>query len=67
MFYHLLKQVGVAKTVSATYLIPFFGILWGMLFLEESLTGNMMIGGALILAGVGVTTSASAKKGVILS
>jgi len=67
MFYHLLKQVGVAKTVSVTYLIPAFGILWGILFLDESLTGNMLIGGALILAGVGVTTSASAKKGVRLS
>ncbi len=67
MFYHLLKRIGVAKTVSVTYLIPVFGILWGMLFLNEMLTQNMLLGGILVMAGVGLTTSASAKKGSSLS
>ncbi len=67
MFYHLLKRIGVAKTVSVTYLIPVFGILWGMLFLGEALTPNMLLGGLLVMGGVGLTTSSSAKKGVSYS
>ena len=29
MYFRLIKNVGVAKTVSVTYLIPVFGLLWG--------------------------------------
>ena len=29
-FFRLLQQVGVANTVSVAYLIPIFGILWGL-------------------------------------
>lgn len=55
MYFDLLKKVGVARTVSVTYLIPVFGILWGALFLQESVTLSMCIGGALVLLGVALT------------
>ena len=56
MFFHLLSQVGVTKSVSVAYLIPVFGILWGAIFLDEALTVKMIFGGALILMGVFLTT-----------
>ena len=39
-----------------TYLIPIFSILWGNLFLAESITLFMIFGGMLVLMGVGMTT-----------
>ncbi len=55
MFFHLIKKEGVARTVSVTYLIPVFGILWGVIFLQEVVTIFMLLGGGLVLAGVALT------------
>jgi drug/metabolite transporter (DMT)-like permease len=35
-----------------TWLVPVFGVAWGWLFLGESLTLSMAVGGALILGGM---------------
>jgi drug/metabolite transporter (DMT)-like permease len=37
-------------------LIPAFGLLWGSLFLDETISQWMIIGYALILTGVALTT-----------
>ncbi|PCJ42838.1 MAG: EamA family transporter [SAR86 cluster bacterium] len=63
-FFHLLQQIGVANTVSVAYLIPVFGILWGYIFLGESVTSGMLLGGAGIFIGVALTTSSVGKKRV---
>jgi drug/metabolite transporter (DMT)-like permease len=39
-----------------TYLIPLFSILWGNLFLAESITLFTVLGCMLVLLGVGMTT-----------
>ena len=39
-----------------TYLIPLFSMIWGMIFLGESVTLYMAFGGLLILLGVALTT-----------
>jgi drug/metabolite transporter (DMT)-like permease len=55
IYFDLIKKVGVARTVSVTYLIPVFGILWGALFLGEAIQFNMLAGGVLVLLGVAFT------------
>ena len=56
VYFHLLKTVGVARTVIVTYLVPVFAMIWGMLFLNETITLKMLGGAALILTGIGLTT-----------
>lgn len=56
LFYRLIARVGAARTVSVTYLIPVFGVLWGRVFLGEPLTLHLALGCAVILAGTGLTT-----------
>jgi drug/metabolite transporter (DMT)-like permease len=56
LFFRLIARVGVNRAISVTYLIPFFGVIWGMLFLDEVVTLYMLVGGGLILLGVGLTT-----------
>lgn len=56
IYFHLLTQIGVNKTVAVTYLIPIFGVIWGMIFLNEILSHSMLFGALLILLGVSLTT-----------
>ncbi|MCK4708230.1 MAG: EamA family transporter, partial [Gammaproteobacteria bacterium] len=55
-------NVGVNKAITVTYLIPFFGVIWGMAFLNESLSLLMFTGGLFILVGVGLSTGVLTKK-----
>lgn len=56
LYFHLLGNVGVARTAIVTYLIPVFAMLWGFLFLGEVVTLEMGAGTALILTGIALTT-----------
>jgi drug/metabolite transporter (DMT)-like permease len=42
--------------LTVTFLVPVFGLLWGMLLLGESLTGAGMAGAVLVLAGTVLVT-----------
>jgi len=56
LYFRLLKNIGITKTVMVTYLIPVFGIFWGNIFLGEKVTLIMLLGGGVIILGVGLTT-----------
>ena len=51
IYFRLIADIGPARALTVTFLIPLFGVLWGFLFLGEALTINMLSGGALIVAG----------------
>jgi drug/metabolite transporter (DMT)-like permease len=52
LYFYLIESVGPTKTLSVTFLIPVFGIIWGIIFLHEKLTIGMLIG--LIIISVSV-------------
>lgn len=62
MFYHfrLIARIGPAKAVTVTYLLPVFGILWGVIFLHEPVTTTMITACAVILAGTALATGSVA-------
>ena len=62
LFFRLIAQLGPAKAISVTYLIPAFGILWGGLFLGEIISFMMLIGCGVILLGVALTTGVLQRK-----
>ena len=59
MFYRLIDRIGAGRAIMTTYLIPVFSILWGNIFLGESVTLIMVVGCILVLLGVGLTTRKS--------
>lgn len=63
LFFRLISRVGPAKTVTVTYLIPLFGMLWGVIFLGEEITPSMLVATAVILLG---TTLATGSWGRVL-
>ena len=56
IFYRLIDRVGASRGITVTFLVPLFGILWGVLFLDESLTPRMMAGTAVVLLGTLLAT-----------
>lgn len=56
LYFTLLMNIGVAKTVIVTYMIPVFAMLWGFLFLDETITLKMLAGTVFILTGIALTT-----------
>ncbi|MCS6964282.1 EamA family transporter [Thermoflexus sp.] len=52
MYFQLLQRVGVVGISLVTYLNPIFAVIWGALWLGEPLSGWVLGGMALILAGV---------------
>lgn len=56
LFFRLIAHAGATQALSVTYLIPAFAVLWGALFLGETLTAPMLGGCAVILLGTALTT-----------
>ena len=52
LYFRLIADVGAATTLSVTFLIPAFAMLWGALFLGEHVTAPMLTGCGLVIIGV---------------
>jgi drug/metabolite transporter (DMT)-like permease len=63
LFFHLIFSVGPTKTIMVTYLAPAFGMLWGSLFLKETLGIGNVIGFGLILISLVLVTGKAQRTG----
>lgn len=57
-YYRLIAQIGAARAVTVTYLVPLFAVLWAWLALGEQPTWTMAVAGAIILGSVAVSQRA---------
>jgi drug/metabolite transporter (DMT)-like permease len=62
IYFRLMNRVGPAKTLTVTFLLPGFGILWGVLFLNEPLNATMFIGLGIILISILIVTEVKFRK-----
>jgi drug/metabolite transporter (DMT)-like permease len=51
IYFRLLNRLGAARSITVTLLIPVFGVLLGMIVLDERLTITAMGGATLVVAG----------------
>ncbi|RQG99847.1 DMT family transporter [Paraburkholderia dinghuensis] len=56
LFFRLIAAIGPARTITVTFVIPVFGILWGALFLSERVSTGMVGACATILVGTALAT-----------
>lgn len=56
LYFRLIADIGAAKAVSVTFLIPAFAVLWGALILGEYPTLRMVVGCTVILLGTALST-----------
>lgn len=53
-WYWLLQRYQMNQVMSATLLVPLFGVLSGVIFLGETLTTSLIAGGVMTIAGVAI-------------
>lgn len=58
LFFRLIAQAGAAYATTVTYLVPAFAVLWGGLFLAESVSFALVVGCVVILVGTALATGA---------
>jgi drug/metabolite transporter (DMT)-like permease len=51
LYFRLIRDLGPTRAMTVTFLMPAFGMLFGVLFLRESISLGMLAGTALILLG----------------
>jgi drug/metabolite transporter (DMT)-like permease len=51
LYFKLITNVGPTRAMTVTFLMPALGMIWGVLFLDETVTLPMLFGAALIIAG----------------
>ncbi|MCX9156469.1 DMT family transporter [Niveibacterium sp. 24ML] len=56
LFFRLIAHVGASRAVTVTFLIPLFGVLWGWVFLGETLSAAMLGAGAVVVLGTALAT-----------
>lgn len=62
LFYGLMARVGASRSMVVMFLIPVFGVVWGLLFLHEAVTMAMAGGCIVILLGVALTTGLLGRR-----
>ncbi|MGL4233541.1 MAG: DMT family transporter, partial [Casimicrobium sp.] len=55
LYFRLIASLGGQKASTVTFAIPVFAVLWGALFLGETVTLPMIAGGAIVLFGTALT------------
>ena len=56
LFFRIIERVGPARGITVTFLIPVFGIGYGALLLNETITPTMLVFGAIIVLGTALAT-----------
>lgn len=62
LYYRMIQTTGTAITSTVTYVVPLFALLYGRLFLHETVTPAMLGYGALILLGTALSALAPALR-----
>jgi drug/metabolite transporter (DMT)-like permease len=56
LYFHLIERAGPAKALTVTFMIPVFALIYGALFLGETISAWMLGCGVVIVAGTALST-----------
>jgi len=56
LYFRLIEQAGPARALAVTFVVPVFAVIYGALFLGESVTGWMLLCGGVIVCGTALST-----------
>ncbi|MYM24036.1 EamA family transporter [Duganella sp. FT135W] len=56
IYFRLIQDVGPSSALTVTFLSPLFGILWGVMFLGETVGWYTFAGAAIVIAGTALVT-----------
>ena len=59
LYFRLVQDIGATPTLTVTFLIPVFGVMWGHLFLNETIGWHTLVGAGIVIAGTMLVTGFS--------
>lgn len=62
LYFRLVADIGPAPALTVTFLVPVFGILWGMLLLDEAIGWHTLVGSLMVLSGTALATGFSLRS-----
>ena len=62
LYFRLIRNVGPARAIAVTYLVPVFAMLFGAVFIAETITWTMIVGCAVIFLGTALATGLIAPR-----
>ena len=61
-YVRLIDRIGAVKTVTLTYLLPVFSIIWGAIFLQEKITSIILGGFIFVMMGMYFANTSNKTK-----
>ena len=62
LYYYVMNQLGAVRAAGVTFLVPVTAVFWGVVLLREVLTVTIVVGMAVILAGIVLTNLRRAPR-----
>ncbi|GAA0543941.1 DMT family transporter [Rheinheimera aquimaris] len=62
LYFRLVQDLGATPTLTVTFLIPVFGVLWGHVFLHEQIGWHTLAGAASVVAGTALVSGFSIQS-----
>lgn len=56
LYFAIIASAGASRAILVTYLVPAFALVYGVVFLDETVTATALIGLALVLSGTALAT-----------
>ena len=64
LYFRLIEHIGAAKSLTVTFVVPVFAVAYGVIFLSETVSGWMLICGAIIVCGTALSIGLVKPKAV---
>ena len=56
LYFRLIARLGPSKAITVTYLVPVFGMIWGLVFLHEPISAGMVAACLVVFFGIALAT-----------
>ncbi|TVU87465.1 DMT family transporter [Vreelandella titanicae] len=62
LYFRLIADIGPLRSLTVTFLVPPFAVLWGFLVLDETISSGFLVGSLIVLLSVWLIVSPDANK-----
>lgn len=62
LYFRLIADIGPLRSLTVTFLVPPFAVLWGFLVLDETISSGFLLGSLIVLLSVWLIVSPDSQK-----
>lgn len=67
LYFRLIADIGPLRSLTVTFLVPPFAVLWGFLVLDETISSGFLLGSLIVLLSVWLIVSPDSQKNSLTS